>query len=131
VDYDAVYRLESDWRLLPPFTHPEPARCLVTGTGLTHKASADNRQAMHQNPAELSDSMRMYLSGLEGGRPAPGTIGVAPEWFYKGCGTSCARTGIAGGTARSRAMAARNRKSQDCTSLTPRAIRGASECHGE
>ena len=29
----------------------------------------------------------MYLSGLEGGRPAPGTIGVAPEWFYKGCGT--------------------------------------------
>src|SRR5262249_27628304 len=23
----------------------------------------------------------------EGGRPAPGTIGVAPEWFYKGCGT--------------------------------------------
>jgi hypothetical protein len=87
VDYDAVYRLESDWRLLPPFTHPEPARCLVTGTGLTHKASADNRQAMHHNPAELSDSMRMYLSGLEGGRPAPGTIGVAPEWFYKGCGT--------------------------------------------
>ena len=88
MDYDAVYRLESDWHLLPPFTHPEPARCLVTGTGLTHKASADNRQAMHQNPAELSDSMRMYLSGLEGGRPAPGTIGVAPEWFYKGCGTA-------------------------------------------
>jgi hypothetical protein len=87
VDYDAVYRLESEWRLLPPFTHPEPARCLVTGTGLTHKASADNRQAMHHNPAELSDSMRMYLAGLEGGRPAPGAIGVAPEWFYKGCGT--------------------------------------------
>jgi hypothetical protein len=88
VDYDAIYLSESDWRLLPPLTHPEPARCLVTGTGLTHKASADNRQAMHQNPAELSDSMRMYLSGLEGGRPAPGTIGVAPEWFYKGCGTA-------------------------------------------
>ncbi len=87
VDYDPVYRLQSEWRLLPPFTHPEPARCLVTGTGLTHKASADNRQAMHHNPAELSDSMRMYLAGLEGGRPAPGEIGVSPEWFYKGCGT--------------------------------------------
>jgi hypothetical protein len=85
--YDPIYRLESEWRLLPPFTHPEPARCLVTGTGLTHKASADNRQAMHHNPAELSDSMRMYLAGLEGGHPEPGKIGVSPEWFYKGCGT--------------------------------------------
>jgi len=85
--YDPIYRLESAWRLLPPFTHPEPARCLVTGTGLTHKASADNRQSMRHNPEELSDSMKMYLAGLEGGRPAPGTIGVSPEWFYKGCGT--------------------------------------------
>src|SRR5882724_2578982 len=31
--------------------------------------------------------MRMYQAGLAGGRPAPGQIGVAPEWFYKGCGT--------------------------------------------
>jgi hypothetical protein len=87
VEYDPIYRCESEWRLLPPFTHPEPARCLVTGTGLTHKASADNRQAMHHNPAELSDSMRMYLAGLEGGHPEPGKIGTSPEWFYKGCGT--------------------------------------------
>jgi len=87
LDYGPIYRLESDWRLLPPFTHPEPARCLVSGTGLTHKSSADNRQAMHQNPAQMSDSMKMYLAGLEGGRPASGQIGVAPEWFYKGCGT--------------------------------------------
>jgi hypothetical protein len=87
LDYDPIYGLESEWRLLPPFSHPEPARCLVSGTGLTHKASADNRQAMHHNPAELSDSMRMYLAGLEGGHPEPGKIGVSPEWFYKGCGT--------------------------------------------
>jgi len=87
VEYGPIYRGESKWRLLPPFTHPEPARCLVTGTGLTHKASADNRQAMHHNPAELSDSMRMYLAGLDGGRPEPGGIGIPPEWFYKGCGT--------------------------------------------
>lgn len=87
LDYDPVYAFQSGWRLLAPFAHPEPARCLVSGTGLTHRASADNRQAMHANPAEISDSMRMYLSGLEGGRPASGEIGVAPEWFYKGCGT--------------------------------------------
>src|SRR5438874_9707152 len=37
--------------------------------------------------AVLTDSMRMYQSGLEGGRPKPGKIGVSPEWFYKGCGT--------------------------------------------
>jgi hypothetical protein len=87
IPYDPVYRSESRWRLLPPFTHPEPACCLVTGTGLTHRASADNRQAMHRNQAELPDSMRMYLMGLEGGRPELGRIGVAPEWFYKGSGT--------------------------------------------
>jgi hypothetical protein len=87
LEYDPIYRLASEWRLLPPFTHPEPARLFVTGTGLTHKASADNRQAMQRNPDELSDSMRMYHWGLEGGRPGPGAIGVPPEWFYKGCGT--------------------------------------------
>jgi len=90
LDYDAVHSLKSEWRLLPAFDHPEePARCLVSGTGLTHKASAENRQAMHaeKKPAIITDSMRMYQAGLAGGRPAPGQIGVAPEWFYKGCGT--------------------------------------------
>jgi hypothetical protein len=89
MDYDRVYAGKSPWRLLPAFDHPdEPARCLVTGTGLTHQKSALNRQAMHNNPnAPVSDSMRMYQWGVEGGRPARGKIGVSPEWFYKGCGT--------------------------------------------
>jgi hypothetical protein len=92
LDYDAVYEGRSPWRLLPPVDHPEePARCLVTGTGLTHKASAENRNAMHegggQAAAPLTDSMKMYRIGLEGGRPVEGQIGAAPEWFYKGCGT--------------------------------------------
>jgi hypothetical protein len=34
----------------------------------------------------MTDSMRMYQWGLEGGRPAPSEIGSQPEWFYKGCG---------------------------------------------
>jgi hypothetical protein len=29
----------------------------------------------------------MYELGVEGGRPARGSIGTAPEWFYKGNGT--------------------------------------------
>lgn len=92
--YDAIYAGRSAWTLLPPFDHPdEPARCLVTGTGLTHKASAERRQAMHAaapaaaEPAEtVTDSMRMYRWGLEGGKPGPGAVGVQPEWFYKGDG---------------------------------------------
>ena len=90
VDYEPVYRGQAPWQLLTPIDHPEElARCLVSGTGLTHLGSARNRQAMHTtSPEELTDSMRMFRSGIEGGRPAPGSIGVAPEWFYKGCGTA-------------------------------------------
>ena len=99
LDYNEVYEGRSVWNLLPPVDHPEPSRCFVTGTGLTHKGSAENRQSMHaatsaiqhsvssiQHP-ELSDSMKMFEIGLTGGRPDHGCIGAAPEWFYKGVGT--------------------------------------------
>jgi hypothetical protein len=90
LDYEPVHRGESPWRLLTPIDHPEePARCLVSGTGLTHLGSARNRQAMHEAAGEpLTDSMKMFRWGLEGGRPGPGHVGIAPEWFYKGTGTS-------------------------------------------
>jgi hypothetical protein len=87
LDYDLVYSGQSEWQLLPPVDHPEPARCLVSGTGLTHLGSARDRQSMHSSAAEeLTDSMKMFRWGVEGGRPAAGAIGVAPEWFYKGNG---------------------------------------------
>jgi hypothetical protein len=88
IDYDDVYAGRSDWRLMIPIDHPAgPVHCLVSGTGLTHLGSAENRDAMHgKNDAELTDSMRMFMSGVEGGRPAPGAIGAPPEWFYKGSG---------------------------------------------
>jgi hypothetical protein len=93
--YDDVYVGKSEWRLLPPIDHPEPSRCFVTGTGLTHKGSAENRQSMHvaaksgtsAGSEPLSDSMKMFQIGMEGGRPLRGSIGAAPEWFYKGVGT--------------------------------------------
>jgi hypothetical protein len=89
LDYDPIYNGESDWRLLTPMDHPEePARCLVSGTGLTHFGSARSRDAMHQNKAEeTTDSMRMFRWGVDKGRPERGQIGVAPEWFFKGVGT--------------------------------------------
>ena len=88
LDYQSVYDGLSDWKILPSFDHPaDPARCTVSGTGLTHKASAENRSAMHKrSAAEVTDSIRMYQLGLEGGNPPPGTIGVQPEWFFKGNG---------------------------------------------
>jgi hypothetical protein len=40
--------LLSHGRVLVPLDHPDPAHCLVTGTGLTHLGSAQARDAMHQ-----------------------------------------------------------------------------------
>jgi hypothetical protein len=87
LSYDEVYGGTSPWRLMPPVDHPEPAHCLVSGTGLTHLGSAAHRNAMHEkDESELTDSMRMFRAGLQGGRPAPGEVGAAPEWFFKGTG---------------------------------------------
>lgn len=71
-----------------PCMHPDPAHCLVSGTGLTHTGSADTRNAMHTklNKENLSDSMKMFKHGMEGGKPTSGEIGAEPEWFYKGDG---------------------------------------------
>jgi hypothetical protein len=89
LEYEPVHRGASDWRLMTPIDHPEPSRCLVSGTGLTHLGSAQDRQSMHARAEqELTDSMKMFRWGLEGGRPAAGAVGVAPEWFYKGSGTT-------------------------------------------
>jgi len=82
-------------RLLPPIDHPDPTHLLVAGTGLTHLGSADTRAAMHaqnQKGAEesLTDTMKMFRMGVEGGKPAAGETGVQPEWFYKGDGDSIA-----------------------------------------
>jgi hypothetical protein len=88
LDYDAIYGGRSEWRLLPAIDHPdEPSRCLISGTGLTHLGSARGRQSMHATAAEdLTDSMKMFRWGVDGGRPAEGVIGVPPEWFHKGTG---------------------------------------------
>jgi len=86
VDYDSLIATR---RLLQPLDHPDPAHCLVSGTGLTHRGSAQARDTMHTRPdtdAPLTDSMRMFQWGLEGGKPPEGQISVQPEWFYKGNG---------------------------------------------
>src|SRR4051812_33118991 len=67
LDYDSVYSGKGGWKLLSPIDHPEePARCMISGTGLTHLGSAKNRQAMHStSEAELNDSMKIFKWGVE------------------------------------------------------------------
>jgi hypothetical protein len=88
VDLEAAYR---EGRMLLPVVHPDLAHMHVTGTGLTHLGSAATRDAMHtaakQKEEALTDSMKMFRMGIEGGKPVAGEIGVQPEWFYKGNGT--------------------------------------------
>jgi hypothetical protein len=93
VDLGAALR---DGRVLPPIDHPDPTHVVVAGTGLTHLGSAEGRDKMHKDladPSKLTDSMKMFRMGLDGGRPAPGTEGVQPEWFYKGDGSTLVAPG--------------------------------------
>ena len=97
VDRDALL---AEGRLLSPIDHPDPAHLYVTGTGLTHLGSASTRDAMHKStaadePEKLTDSMKMFRMGLEGGKPEAGQAGVQPEWFYKGNGYTVVSPGHA------------------------------------
>ncbi len=78
-------------RFLPAIDHEDSAHILLTGTGLTHLGSAEGRDKMHRELSDAdvqTDSMKMFLEGLKGGKPALGQEGQQPEWFYKGDGQS-------------------------------------------
>lgn len=88
-DYAAALK---ESRVLSPVDHPDPAHCIITGTGLTHLGSAAARDGMHKKLSgaadELTDSLKMFKLGLEGGKPrSRREAGVQPEWFYKGDGS--------------------------------------------
>ena len=98
-------RAAAAWRLLPPIDHPaEPARCIVSGTGLTHFGSARDRNAMHADsptsgsaePPELTDSLRMFQAGARG-RPArrPARSASRPSGSTRAPARCCAAHGDA------------------------------------
>ncbi|OYU04994.1 MAG: FAH family protein [Pseudomonas sp. PGPPP1] len=93
-DYAALL---AELKVLPPLDHPDPAHMLISGTGLTHLGSASARDKMHQagDDTALTDTMRIFKWGVEGGKPAAGVAGVQPEWFYKGDGSTVVRPGAA------------------------------------
>jgi hypothetical protein len=76
-------------RIMAPIDHDDPAHLMMSGTGLTHLGSADARDEMHRMAAaeKQTDSMRIFLEGVERGKPADGQVGCQPEWFYKGDGS--------------------------------------------
>ncbi|SHN33173.1 hypothetical protein SAMN04488057_12132 [Cyclobacterium lianum] len=95
VNYEALI---SNNQILLPLAHPDPYRSWITGTGLTHLGSAASRDKMHQKLAstdseELTDSMKMFQMGLDGGKMHGEMPGVQPEWFYKGNGLCVVPTG--------------------------------------
>ena len=84
--------------LLPAIDHADSARIMLAGTGLTHLGSAEGRDKMHKAAADAehqTDSMRMFLEGVEGGKPATAGDGQQPEWFYKGDGQALVGPGDA------------------------------------
>lgn len=95
-NYDDIL---NEGRILPPLDHADPAHCLVSGTGLTHLGSAATRDKMHRNLSNndsiLTDTMRMFKWGMEGGRPEGNQPGTQPEWFYKGDGSIVVAPGAA------------------------------------
>ncbi|WP_374303452.1 AraD1 family protein [Paracoccus sp. (in: a-proteobacteria)] len=87
----------ADGRVLLPLDHDDPAHLHLTGTGLTHLGSAATRNSMHAkaDAESLTDSMKMFRMGLEGGKPIGTQVGVQPEWFYKGNGVNAIAPGAA------------------------------------
>ncbi len=109
----------------------EPARFLVTGTGLTHTGSADARNKMHvlthgEDAAE-SDSLKIFRMGIEGGKPGKGKIRRSAGMVLQG------RRHLRGGARRSiadaRLRACRgggSRRSSGSTSIGPTGAPAAS-----
>ena len=116
-------------RALLPIDHPEePARCLVSGTGLTHLGSARDRTgACMPWPQKESDRQHENVSAGPRGRPSgPGRSGTPPNGFTKDRHDSARpqRT-----TRYSALCGRRRRRGRNCRNLpgrSPTAGRGAS-----
>ena len=127
--YDEIYSGDSEWKLLTPIDHPvDPARCLVSGTGLTHLGSAKNRQSMHEIAEADVDGQHENVP--VGHRERAGRrrtqLGSRRSGFTKARDPRCARTTSRSKYRRTPKMAAKRRKSPGFISLGPTASRDAS-----
>jgi hypothetical protein len=78
LDCEPIYTGRSEWQMLPAIDLPQVSACgLIFGTGLTHIGSAPGRQSMHATVTEdLTDRMKMFRWGVEGGRPQMNPVRV-------------------------------------------------------
>jgi hypothetical protein len=97
---------------LAPIDHEDPAHLALTGTGLTHLGSAEGRDKMHREAAAAAhqtDSMRMFLEGLEGGKPAGAASASSPNGSTRAMAASLSAPASRWTCRLSRRMAARSR----------------------
>src|SRR6185437_12419956 len=110
--YDEIYGGRSDWRILPPVDHPdEPARCIISGTGLTHVKSAKI-----DRPCTRAAMRPRTACGCINGESKAATLlpeksAFRPSGFTKDAARRCAHTANRSSCRPMRKMAARNRKS--------------------
>jgi hypothetical protein len=78
LDCRLIYTGRSEWQMLRAMDLPQVSACgLISDTGLTHIGSARGRQSMHATATEdLTDSMKMFRWGVEGGRPLMNPVRV-------------------------------------------------------
>jgi len=81
--------------VLSPIDHRDPSHVYVTEQGSRISVGRRARQDAQEprRSSTLTDSIRMFKLGLEGGKPEKGKAGVQPEWFYKGDGSTLAPPG--------------------------------------
>ncbi len=85
-----------EYSLLPPIDQPEnPWAFQLWGAGVTHKRSADAREeeALSHLGRSIDIYDRMYVAGVDGGRPESGEVGAKPEIFFKGNGNQVVGSG--------------------------------------
>lgn len=87
LNYDEVYSLDTPWRFLPSFDHPEePGRCLLSRSGPNHAwhyvgcgtSLAGYNEPLHVSPLESAAPVglaALYVIGHDG---APRRVGVTP-----------------------------------------------------
>jgi hypothetical protein len=71
LDYDKVWGLETEWRFLPSFDHPEElARCIVSGAGFTDETG----------PVDFPDGPAWFLKGNGAALRGHGDALTRPEF---------------------------------------------------
>ncbi len=82
VDYKTLFYQK---RFVLPIFPADLSHMIISGTGLTHYNSKTTRSEMSKLQG-ITDAEKIYLEGLNNGKPKANKPGARPEWFFKGFG---------------------------------------------